>query len=52
MSHQSLLVISVCGNIVPEALFSFMYEPGRLILVRVILEVEVSAQKTESIAGS
>lgn len=44
---QSLLVTSVCRKIVPKALFSFMYEPGRLILVKVILEVELSVQKRE-----
>lgn len=43
---QSLLVISVCGKKVPKAPLSFIHEPGRLILLKVILEMVLSAQET------
>ena len=45
---QSLFVLSGCENFVHKAPFSSMWEPGRLILVKVILEMELSSQKTES----
>lgn len=43
---QSLFVLSGCEKIVRKAPFSSMWEPGRLILVKVILEMEPSSQKS------
>lgn len=42
---QSILVILVCGKILHKAPFSNMYEPGGLILLKVILEMELLVQK-------
>lgn len=47
MSIWKPLVISVCGKRVHEAPSSSMHEPGRLILLKVILEMAISAQKTK-----
>lgn len=43
---QSLFVLSGCEKIVQKAPFGSMGEPGRLILVKVILEMEWSSQKS------
>lgn len=45
---QSLLVILVRGKIMHKASFSSTHEPGRLILQEVVLEMAVSAQKTDT----
>lgn len=43
---QSLFVLSGCAKIVHKAPFNSMWELGRLILVKVILEMEPSSQKS------
>lgn len=49
---QSLLAISVCGKILQKSPFSSMYEPVRLILLNVFLEMGLLAPKNRIILHS
>lgn len=49
--RQSLLVISVCGKIVPKTLFSFVYGPGRLIRVKVTLKCNCQHRKQRTVGS-
>lgn len=46
LSNPKLLVISACGKVIHKAPVSSICEPGRLILLKVILEMASLSQKS------